>query len=157
MEITFPPTNTSEIHLHVEQLLQNTYWTLEEELRPPKRNRCPQMTYMQRRGQIQSWTPGAVRTKKRKGNLSQQPQEQWIKSPQSTWCMLHLWNNWIDNKSSQIEVADFGSNDTYIFFPFFSSCESVCVCFCVWFFLYSLAFTICPGFSLSILFVCFLV
>ena len=25
MEITFLPTNTSEIHLHVEQLLQNTY------------------------------------------------------------------------------------------------------------------------------------
>ena len=24
MEITFLPTNTSEIHLHVEQLLQNT-------------------------------------------------------------------------------------------------------------------------------------
>ena len=25
MEITFLPTNTSEIHLHMEQLLQNTY------------------------------------------------------------------------------------------------------------------------------------
>ena len=30
-----PPTNTSEIHLHVEQLLQNTYWTLAEDLRLP--------------------------------------------------------------------------------------------------------------------------
>ena len=63
-------------------------------------NRCPQATYMQRWGQTQSWTPGAVRTKKRKGNFSQQPQEQQIKSPQSTWCTLHLWNTWIDNKSS---------------------------------------------------------
>ena len=51
--------------------------------------------------QIQSWTPGAVLTKKRKGNFSQQPQEQRIKSPQSTWCTLHLWNTWIDNESSQ--------------------------------------------------------
>ena len=25
MEITFLPTNTSKIHLHVEKLLQNTY------------------------------------------------------------------------------------------------------------------------------------
>ena len=41
---------------------------------------------------IQSWTPGAVWKKKRKQNFSQQPQEQWIKSPQSTWCTLHLWN-----------------------------------------------------------------
>ena len=65
------------------------------------KNRRPQATYMQRRVQIQSWTPGAVRTKKRKRNLSQQPQEQWIKSPQSTWCTLHLWNTWIDNESSQ--------------------------------------------------------
>ena len=40
---------------------------------------------MQRWGQNQSWTPGAVWTKKRKGNLSQQAQEQQIKSPQSTW------------------------------------------------------------------------
>ena len=64
-------------------------------------NRCPQATYTQRWGQIQSWTPGAVQTKKRKGNLSQQPQEQRIKSPQSTWCTLHLWNTWINNESSQ--------------------------------------------------------
>ena len=34
-------------------------------------NRSPQVTYTQRRGQIQSWSPGAVRTKKRKGNFSQ--------------------------------------------------------------------------------------
>ena len=52
----------------------------------PGRNRRPQATYMQRWGQIQSWTPGAVPTKNRKGNLSQQSQEQQIKSPQSTWC-----------------------------------------------------------------------
>ena len=42
-------------------------------------NRCPQATYMQSQGQIQSWTPGAVWTKERKGNLSQQAQEQRIK------------------------------------------------------------------------------
>ena len=36
MEITFLLTNTSEIHLHVEQLLQNTYCTLAEDLRLPK-------------------------------------------------------------------------------------------------------------------------
>ena len=52
-------------------------------------------------GPMQSWIPVAVRTKKKKGNLSQQPQEQRIKSPQSTWCTLHLWNTWIDNQSSQ--------------------------------------------------------
>ena len=52
-------------------------------------------------GPIQSWTPGAGQTKKRKGNFSQQPQEQRIKSPQSTWCTLHLWNTWIDNESPQ--------------------------------------------------------
>ena len=56
---------------------------------------------MQRRGQTQSWTPGALQTKKRKGSLSQQPQEQQIKSPQSTWCTLHLWKTCIDNESSQ--------------------------------------------------------
>ena len=61
----------------------------------------PQATCIQRWGQIQSWTPGAVWTKKRKENFSQQPQEQQIKSPQSTWCTLHLWKTWIDNKSSQ--------------------------------------------------------
>ena len=64
-------------------------------------NRRPQAAYTQRRVQIQSWTPGAVRTKKRKGKLFQQLQEQRIKSPQSTWCTLHLWNTRIDNKSSQ--------------------------------------------------------
>ena len=41
MEITFLPTNTSEIHLHVEQLLQNTYWMLAEDLRLPKRQETP--------------------------------------------------------------------------------------------------------------------
>ena len=65
------------------------------------KNRRPQVIYTQRWVQIQSWTPGAVQTKKRNGNLSQQPQEQRIKSPQSTWCTLHLWNTWIDNESSQ--------------------------------------------------------
>ena len=38
-------------------------------------NRHPQATYTQRRVQIQNRTPGAVQTKKRKGNLSQQPQK----------------------------------------------------------------------------------
>ena len=37
MEITFLPTNTSKLHLHVEQLLQNTYRTLAEDLRLPKK------------------------------------------------------------------------------------------------------------------------
>ena len=37
MEIASLPTNTSEIHLHVEQLLQNTYLTVVEHLRLPKR------------------------------------------------------------------------------------------------------------------------
>ena len=37
METTFLPTNTSKIQLHVEQLLQNTYRMLEEELRLPRR------------------------------------------------------------------------------------------------------------------------
>ena len=37
MEITFLPTNTSKLHLHVERLLQNTYSTLAEDLRLLKR------------------------------------------------------------------------------------------------------------------------
>ena len=41
VEITFLPTNTSKIHLHVEQLLQNTYWMLAEDLRLPKRQEAP--------------------------------------------------------------------------------------------------------------------
>ena len=41
MEIGFLSTNISEIHLHVEQLLQNTYWTLAEDLRLPKRQETP--------------------------------------------------------------------------------------------------------------------
>ena len=53
-------------------------------------------------GPIQRWTPGTVWTKKRKGNFSQQPQEQQIKSLQSTWCTLHLSNTWIENESYQI-------------------------------------------------------
>ena len=40
MEITFLHTNTSEMHLHVEQLLQNTYWVLAD-LRIPKRQETP--------------------------------------------------------------------------------------------------------------------
>ena len=65
------------------------------------RNRCLRVPYTQRQGQNQSWNPGAVRTKKRKWNFSVQPQEQRIKSPQSTWWTLHLWNTWIDNECSQ--------------------------------------------------------
>ena len=102
------------------------------------------MTYTQRHGQIQSWTPGAVRTKKRKGKLSQQPQEQQIKAPQSTWCTLHHWNTWIDNKSSQNWGSGLWEQRYIYFFSFFSFCECVCVCFFVWFCLYSFAFTICP-------------
>ena len=153
-EITFIPTNTSEIQLHVEQLLQNTYWMLAEDLRLPKRNRHPQPTYTERRVQIQSWTLGAVRTKKRKENLSQQPQEQQIKSPQSTWCTLHLWNTWIDNKSSQIEEVDFGSNDIYIYiyFHFYSFCDCICVCFCVCFVCLALLLPFVLGFCLSFFF-----
>ena len=46
--------------------------------------------------------PRNCANKEEKGNfLSQQPQEQWIKSPQSTGYTLHLWNTWIHNKSSQ--------------------------------------------------------
>ena len=45
MEITFLPTNTSEIHLHVEQLLQNTYCMLAEDLRLPKRQETPPRTW----------------------------------------------------------------------------------------------------------------
>ena len=41
MEITFLPTNTSKIHLHVEQLLQNIYWTLAEDLSLSKRQETP--------------------------------------------------------------------------------------------------------------------
>ena len=37
VEITFLPINTSKIHLHMEQLLQNTYWMLAEDLRLPIR------------------------------------------------------------------------------------------------------------------------
>ena len=41
VEITFLPTNTSEIHLHVEQLLQHTSRILAEDLRLPKRQETP--------------------------------------------------------------------------------------------------------------------
>ena len=49
---------------------------------------------------------------------------------------LHLWNIWIDNKSSQIEEVDFDSKDIYIFSPFSpfvsvyvyaSVCDFVCI------------------------------
>ena len=49
MEITFFPTNTSEIHLNVEQLLQNTYGTLAEDLRLPK-SRVADKVLVLRRG-----------------------------------------------------------------------------------------------------------
>ena len=41
VETTFLPTDTSEIHLHAEQLLQNTHWMLAEDLRPPKMQETP--------------------------------------------------------------------------------------------------------------------
>ena len=37
VEITFLSTNTSKLHLHVEQVIQNTYRTMAEDLRLPKR------------------------------------------------------------------------------------------------------------------------
>ena len=44
----------------------------------------------------------------------------------------------------------------YIFFPFISFCGCVCICFFMWFCLYSFAFTICPRVCLSVLwFFCF--
>ena len=46
MEIPFLPTNISELHLHEEQLLQNTYRTLAEDLRLPKCKKVP--TYLNR-------------------------------------------------------------------------------------------------------------
>ena len=94
------------------------------------KNRCPQATYIQRQGQIQSWTPEAVRTNKRKENFSQQPQEQQIKSPKSTWGTLHLWNTWIDNKATQNEAVDFGGNCRL------GVCCLVLTCF--WFFMFIL-------------------
>ena len=42
-------------------------------------NRCLRAAHMQRQGPNQSWTPGAVWPKKRKGKFSMQPQEQRIK------------------------------------------------------------------------------
>ena len=88
-----PPTSLSEPEPLNQPLLS-----------PPPvwvKNRRQRGTYMQRRGQNQSWTLGVMLAKKRKGNLSMKPQEQQIKSPQSTWCTLHLWNTWINNKSFQ--------------------------------------------------------
>ena len=41
MEITFLPINMSEIHLHVEQLPQNPYRMLAEDLKLPKRQETP--------------------------------------------------------------------------------------------------------------------
>ena len=41
VEITFFATNTTKIHLHVEQLLQNTYWMLVVDLRLRKRQETP--------------------------------------------------------------------------------------------------------------------
>ena len=41
MEITFLPANISKLQLRVEQLLQNTYRMLEEDLRLPKRQETP--------------------------------------------------------------------------------------------------------------------
>ena len=46
MEITFLPTNTSEIHLHVEQLLQNTTECWQKTSDFPKGKKLP--TYLGR-------------------------------------------------------------------------------------------------------------
>ena len=63
-------------------------------------SRCLRVAHMQRWCQNQSWTPGAVKPKKRKWNCSMQLQEQWIKSLQLAWKTLHLWNIWIDKECS---------------------------------------------------------
>ena len=59
IEITFLPTNTSKIHLHMEQLLQNTCWTLAEDLRLPKRQETPPHTWV--------WQKKKQRQKNRNG------------------------------------------------------------------------------------------
>ena len=46
MEISFLPTNTSEIHLHVEQLLQNTHRMRQKTSDFPKGRKLP--TYLRR-------------------------------------------------------------------------------------------------------------
>ena len=80
--------------------------------------------------------PGSCANKEEKRKFLPQPQEQLIKYPQSTWCMLHLWNTWIDNGSTHIEEVNLGSNDIYIFFLFSlfvsvyvyaSVCDFVCI------------------------------
>ena len=63
----------------------------------------------------------------------------------------------LDYLNRQRIIPNWGSGlweQRYIYiYPLFSFCESVCVCFCVWFGLYSFAFTNCP----RVLSVCFLV
>ena len=108
------------------------------------KNRWPQATYTQRGSQIRSWTPGAVWTRKRKGNLFQQPQEQWIKSPQSIWCTLHLWNTWIDNESSQNWDCGLWEKRYIYIFPFSLIVSMYVYASLCDFCLYSFAFTICP-------------
>ena len=118
---------------------------------------------MQRRGQIQSWNPGAVRTKKRKGNFSMQPQEQQIKSPQSTSYTQHLWNTWIDKESSPNWGGALWEQQYICFFSFSlfvsvyvyaSLCDFVCIAsllplvlgFCLsvcLFFVFSILFSAC--------------
>ena len=94
--------------------------------------------------------------KEEKGNLSQQSQERRVKSPQSTWCTLHLWNTWIDNASCQNWGSGFGEQQYTYLFPFSlfdsvyvyaSLCDFVCMTLFLPFIL---------GFCLSNFFVCFL-
>ena len=43
------PTNTSKKSLHVEQLAQNIYWLLAEDLRPLKRARYPSHNWVEQK------------------------------------------------------------------------------------------------------------
>ena len=115
---------------------------------------------MQRWVQIQSWTAGTVWTKKRKRSFSQQPQEQQIKSPQSTWFTLHLWNTWRDNEPSQKWGGGLWEQRYIYFFPFalfvsmyvYALCDFVCIALllalvlgsvCLFFFFFSIVLSTC--------------
>ena len=109
-------------------------------------NRSLRSTYTQRWGQNQSWTPGTVRTKKRKGSFSQQPQEQRIKSPQSTRgraSVEYLNRQWINPKLRQwtlgatvdlgFAVYDWLASDFYVYLSIvFSTSYHWQICLLVW-------------------------
>ena len=68
MEINFLPTDTSEIHLQVEQLLQNTYWTLAED-RLLKREQTPSGDLHAELGPNPKLNPRSCANKEEKGKL----------------------------------------------------------------------------------------